>query len=113
MPLCRGLAFGSVLTRRARQLPYRLLVIQVLRPLTTYSSPARFAVVRIACRSVPQSGSVKPTPPRNSPVAKRGRNAAFCCSVPLRCTTMAMIRCELMMPLIDIHTAEMCSMIFA
>ena len=64
-------------------------------------------------RFLPQSGSVKPTPPRNSPVANRGRNAAFCCSVPLRCTTMAMIRCELMMPLIDIHTAEMCSMIFA
>ncbi len=39
--------------------------------------PARTARVRIACRSVPQSGSVRARPPRSSPVAKRGRYAAL------------------------------------
>ena len=40
--------------------------------------------VRIACRSVPQSGSVSARPPRSSPEAKRGRKARFCSSVPKR-----------------------------
>jgi hypothetical protein len=66
----------------------------------------RFATVRMLCRSVPQSGSVRPTPPRSSPAANLGRKAAFCSAVPLRCTAAARIRCELMMPLSDIHTAE-------
>ena len=62
--------------------------------------------MRIACRSVPQSGSVSARPPRISPVAKRGRYWRFCSSVPLRCTHAAMIRCELKMPESDIHTSE-------
>ena len=35
MPLWRGSASGSVLTRSARQEPWMLLVIQVLAPLMT------------------------------------------------------------------------------
>ena len=34
------------------------------------------------CKSVPASGSVSPTPVRNSPVANFGRNSFFCSSVP-------------------------------
>ena len=83
------------------------LLIQVLVPFTTYASPSRRAVTRIACRSVPQSGSVSARPPRSSPAAKRGRNARFCASVPLRCTIADMIRCELKMPVSDIHTRAM------
>ena len=47
--------------------------IQVLVPFTVKLSPWRTAVVRIACRSVPQFGSVNAMPPRTSPLAKRGR----------------------------------------
>ena len=68
--------------------------------------PARTARVRIACRSVPQSGSVSASPPRSSPVAKRGSQARFCASVPTRSTHAAMIRCELKMPASDIHTSD-------
>jgi len=52
-------------------------------------------------------------PPRSSPVAKRGRNSAFCAWVPARCTAEAMMRCELMMPDSDIQVREMRSTIFA
>ena len=60
----------------------------------------------MACRSVPQSGSVSAMPPRTSPLAKRGRKVFFCFPVPKRSTAAAMIRWELKMPVIDIHTAE-------
>jgi len=63
--------------------------------------------VRTACKSVPQSGSVSASPPRSSPLAKRGRKCWRCASVPLRCTQAAMMRCELMMPDTDIQTRAM------
>ncbi len=87
--------------------------IQVLVPLMTYSLPSRRADVRIACRSVPQSGSVRARPPRVSPVAKRGRKWRFCSSVPMRATMCAMMRCELMMPETDIQTRAIRSMMRA
>src|SRR5205085_11357490 len=60
-----------------------------------------------------QSGSVSAKPPRNSPVAKRGRKFSFCCGVPKRSTAAAMIRCELKMPAKDIHTLETRSTTYA
>ena len=70
--------------------------------------------VRIACRSVPQSGSVS----ASAAAQLAGREARQEClpSAP-RCrsaaTAAAMIRCELKMPASDIHTVEMRSTIFA
>ena len=69
--------------------------------------------MRTACKSVPQSGSVSARPPRSSPLAKRGRKAAFCSGVPFLVTMKAMMRCELMMPVSDIHTDAMCSITLA
>ena len=113
MPRWRGMASGSVFTRTARTLPSTELVIHCLVPVTTYSSPSRTARVRIACRSVPQSGSVRAMPPRSSPRARRGRNASLSGSVPKRSIALHMMRCELKMPETDIHTAETRSTIFA
>ena len=73
IPLCAGVAFGSVLHNRAISPAWRALVIQVFDPLMTYSSPSRFAVVRIAWRSEPPPGSVSAMVARSSPVAIRGR----------------------------------------
>ena len=67
----------------------------------------RTARARIACRSVPQSGSVRARPPRSSPAAKRGRKERFWASVPKRCTAAAIIRCELNTPESDIQTSDM------
>jgi hypothetical protein len=58
------------------------------------------------CRSVPPLGSVRPIPPRHSPLANFGRKVRFCSSVPLRSTQRAMIKCELNMPVGAIHAAE-------
>ena len=98
MPLWRGSALGSVFTSISVPLPCRLLVIQVLPPLSTYSSPSRRATVRIACRSEPALGSVRPRLPRNSPLAILGNHWRFCSSVPARSMAEAMIKCELKMP---------------
>ena len=54
--------------------------------------------MRIACRSEPALGSVRPRLPRISPLAIFGRYLRFCASVPLRSIAEAMIRCELKMP---------------
>ena len=61
-------------------------------------------MVRIACRSEPAFGSVRPRLPRSSPVAIFGRYFRFCASVPLRSIAEAAIRCELKMPEGAIHT---------
>ena len=63
--------------------------------------------------SVPASGSVSARPPRSSPLAMRGRKRCFCSSLPNFCTRIAIIRCELKMPVSDIHTSEMRITIFA
>ena len=54
--------------------------------------------MRIACRSEPAFGSVRPRLPRISPLAIIGRYLRFCASVPLRSIAEAAIRCELKIP---------------
>jgi hypothetical protein len=56
---------------------------------------------------VPAFGSVSARPPRISPVANLGRYFLFSSSDPYFSTSSAIIRCELKMPVSDIHTAEM------
>ena len=60
------------------------LVIHILRPLRTQSSPSRLARVRIAAGSEPWSGSVRPKQPIASPAAMRGSQSCFCSSLPQR-----------------------------
>ena len=43
MPRWAGSAIGSVLTRTGRGFAWRALVIQILVPRITYSSPSRMA----------------------------------------------------------------------
>ena len=69
--------------------------------------------MRMPCRSVPASGSVSASPPRISPVASFGSHRVFCCGVPNFSIASASIRCELMMPVIDIQTDEMLITILA
>lgn len=75
MPLCRGVAFGSVLHSRAIRPERRALLIQVLAPLTTRPSESGSgsAVVDMFCRSEPPPGSVNAMVARISPLAIRGR----------------------------------------
>ena len=67
----------AILTSKATQWPSMALEIQVLVPLTMYLSPWRRATVRMPCKSVPASGSVRPRPPRISPVANLGSQYSF------------------------------------
>ena len=60
------------------------LVIHILRPSSTQSSPSRRALVRIEPGSEPWSGSVRPKQPIASPVAMRGSHSCFWSSVPQR-----------------------------
>ena len=53
-----------------------------LPPFSTYSSPSRRAVVRIAALSEPEPGSVSAYAASHSPLASLGRNRCFCSSVP-------------------------------
>ena len=69
--------------------------------------------MRIACRSVPALGSVSASPPRISPEANLGSQWRRCGSVPNFSTASASIRCELKMPVIAIHTAEIFMTIWA
>ena len=52
-------------------------------------------------------------PPRNSPVAIRGRTDSFIETVPNCSTAALMMRCELKIPETDIHTADTRSTILA
>ena len=58
------------------------LVIHILLPLMTYSSPTRRAVVRMLATSEPQPGSLTPSAPMRSPASAGTRNSRFCSSVP-------------------------------
>ena len=60
------------------------LVIHVLAPSSTQSSPSRRALVRIDAGSEPWSGSVRPKQPIASPAAIRGSHSCFCSSLPQR-----------------------------
>ena len=62
----------------------RPLLMKVLLPLMTYSSPSRTAVVRTAFRSQPAPGSVIAMARMVSPEAQRGSHFCFCSSVPRR-----------------------------
>ena len=61
------------------------------------------------CKSVPASGSVSPTPVRNSPVANFGRNSFFCSSVP--CLLIIQVDKEWLpkIPAIPIHPLDISS----
>ena len=58
------------------------LVIHILRPLRTYSSPSLRAVVSMPPGFEPKSGSVRPKLPMISPDASLGRYSRFCSSLP-------------------------------
>ena len=60
------------------------LVIHILVPFSTQSSPSRTARVRIEPGSEPESGSVRPKQPISSPAAMRGSHSCFCSSEPNR-----------------------------
>ena len=58
------------------------LLMKVLAPLTTYSSPRRTAVVRMALRSLPVPGSVMASADMAVPPYSPGSQRPFCSSVP-------------------------------
>ena len=58
------------------------LVIHILVPEMTQSSPSRRARVRIEPGSEPESGSVSPKQPISSPSAMPGSQRCFCSSLP-------------------------------
>ncbi len=65
--------------RKSARVP---LVMNILVPEITHSSPSRTAVVRAAEMSLPASGSVMAAPMMASPVVSGGRYRRFCSSVP-------------------------------
>ena len=58
------------------------LVIHILVPDRTQSSPSFRAAVRMPDGSLPKSGSVRPKHPMTSPEAIRGSHSCFCSSDP-------------------------------
>ena len=75
-------AVRAATTTRSAQPP---LVMKVLAPLITQSSPSRTAVVFRFARSEPPPGSVIPIAVSSSPVQNAGSQRCFCSSV-VRCT---------------------------
>ncbi|MCY1225205.1 hypothetical protein D9M72_373950 [compost metagenome] len=63
---------------------FKPLLMKVLLPLMTYSSPSRTAVVRSAFTSEPPPGSVMATARICSPAQMPGSHFCFCSSVPRR-----------------------------
>ena len=82
IPLYGGSAAGSVLASTAKAFPFSALVMNILLPFRTYSSPSRTAIVLMFCTSLPASGSVSPSPAWTSPLAMRGSRRSFCSTVP-------------------------------
>ncbi|MNV89838.1 hypothetical protein D3C71_1841690 [compost metagenome] len=82
MPLAP--AAGSVLQTTRIRSAVSPLLMKVLLPLMTYSSPSRTAVVRTAFRSLPVPGSVMAMARMVSPEAAPGSHLRFCSSVPAR-----------------------------
>ena len=58
------------------------LVIHILEPFSSQSSPSRLALVRMPEGLDPKSASVSPKHPSASPVANRGSHCCFCSSEP-------------------------------
>ena len=109
MPRCRGCAPLSVTASSAKVLPSRPLVTNIFVPVMRYSSPRRTARVLIACTSEPAWGSVRQSPPRASPAAKRGRKWRRCSSVPCWSTISAAIVWLLITPASDIQPRQISS----
>ncbi|MNY12672.1 hypothetical protein D3C86_1457670 [compost metagenome] len=82
MPLAP--AAGSVLHTTITRSAVRPLLMKVLLPLITYSSPSRTAVVRTAFRSLPVPGSVMAMARMISPAQMPGSHFCFCSSLPQR-----------------------------
>src|SRR5260370_17673682 len=89
--LCFLGAWGFVTTVVQRRCALLAQVHQVFSPVTRYLSPLRTARHLIPALSLPASGSVKPAAARISPVQRPGRNVFFCSSVPLACSTDAVM----------------------
>ncbi|MCY1231747.1 hypothetical protein D9M72_442070 [compost metagenome] len=77
-------ALGSVLQATSTMSQFRPLLMKVLLPLMTYSSPSRTALVRIDFRSEPVPGSVMAMAMMVSPRQILGSQRCFCSSVPKR-----------------------------
>src|SRR5919201_3412797 len=75
-------ADGSVFANTVYTRATPAFVMNRLPPLSTYSSPSRTAVVRIAAESEPEPGSVSAYAPSHSPDASFGRKRCFCSSSP-------------------------------
>ena len=80
IPLCRR-SRSTVANTIARSASVPL-VMKILLPFRTYSSPSRTAVVRIAAGSLPASGSVSAKQPSIWPRASGLKYSSFCASVP-------------------------------
>ena len=78
-------ASASVLQTTITQSALMPLVMNVLAPLMTYSSPSRLAVVWMPWRSEPVPGSVMAIAVIISPVQNFGYQRFFCSSVAYRC----------------------------
>ena len=79
-PVSSGLVLHTTMTRS----DCKPLLMKVLAPLMTHSSPSRRAVVRMPFRSLPVPGSVMAMASMVSPLAARGSHFFFCSSVPRR-----------------------------
>ncbi|SKS06467.1 Uncharacterised protein [Mycobacteroides abscessus subsp. abscessus] len=89
MPVCLGLAMGSVLHSKAMSPDRRALDIQVFEPLIIRWLFSWRATVLMFCRSEPPPGSVSAIVARSSPEAIAGRYFCFCSSVPNRSNSLA------------------------
>ena len=79
-----------------------------LPPSSTYSSPSRRAVDRIAALSEPLPGSVSAYAASHSPDASFGRNRCFCSSVPASLIPSEPSSCEAMIrPLVAQHLRQL------
>ena len=89
---------------RARRRPPRSpLVTHIFVPSRMYSSPSGVALHRMACVSLPASGSDSENAARTSPVAIFGSSSLRCASVPNRSIRLAAIVWVLSTPASDIH----------
>ena len=79
LPLFSIIPVTAKITYTSASLP---LVMKILEPFSTHSSPSKTALVCCPCASVPAPGSVRPNAPNFSPFARGTRYFCFCSSVP-------------------------------
>src|SRR5947208_11269880 len=82
-----------------------------LPPFSTYSSPSRRAVLRIAALSEPEPGSVSAYAASHSPEASLGRKRCFCSSVPASLIPRLPSSCAAMISPLVAHTFESSSIV--